>query len=111
MSKIRILLALPNKKAVTVATAVNRWICIYSGMDILQSDNGSEFNKVCLELVKSFGLRVINCRPRTPRTQGLVEQANGTVKTRINVWERTYRSSHWSEPLDVNYSIYDSTLM
>ena len=35
MSKIRMLLALPNKKAVTVATAVNRWICIYGAMDIL----------------------------------------------------------------------------
>ncbi len=53
-------------------------------MDILQSDNGSEFKRVCLEFVKSFGLRVINGRPRTLRTQGLVEQANGTVKTRIN---------------------------
>ncbi len=105
MSKIRILLALPNKEAVTVATEVNQWICIYGAMDILQSDNGSEFKEVCLELVKSFGVCVINCRPQTPRTQGLVEQANGTVKTRINAWKRTHESSLWSESLDVSYSI------
>ncbi len=109
--KIRTLLALPNKEAVTVATSVNRWICIYGAIDILQSVNGSEFKRVCLELVKSFGVHVINGRPRTPRTQGLVEQANGTVKTRINAWKRTHRSSHWSESLDVSYAIYDSTLM
>ncbi len=111
MSKIRMLLALPNKEAVTVATAVNRWICIYGAMDILQSDNGSEFKGVCLELVKSFGVRVINGRPRTPRTQGLVEQANGTVKTRINAWKRTHGSSHWSESLDVSLFIYDNILI
>lgn len=57
-------------------------------MDILQSDNGSKFKGVCLELVISFGVHVINGRPRTPRTQGLSEQANGTVKTRINAWKR-----------------------
>ena len=107
------LLALPNKEAVTVAIAVNRWICIYGAMDILQSDNGSEFKGVCLELVKSFGVRVINGRPRTPRTQGLVEQANRTVKTRINAWKRTHGSSHWSESLDVSYFIfmYDNILI
>ncbi len=84
MSKICILLSLPNKEAVTVATSVHRWICIYGAMDILQSDNGSEFKGVCLDLVKSFGVRVINGRPRTPQSQGLAEHANGTIKTRIN---------------------------
>ncbi len=66
MSKICMLLALPNKEAVTVATTVNQWICIYGAMDILQSDNGSEFKRVCLELVKSSDVRVINGQPRTP---------------------------------------------
>ena len=79
-------------------------------MNILQYDNGSEFKGVFLELIKSFGVRVINGRSQTPRTQGLVEQANRTVKTRINAWKRTHGSSHWSESLDVSYSIYDSTL-
>ena len=96
MSKIHILLTLPNKEAVTVANAVNRWICIYCAMDILKSDNGSEFKWVCLELVKSFGVLVINGRPWTPRTQGLVEQANRIVKTRINARKLTHGSSHWS---------------
>lgn len=66
MSKIRMLLVLPNKEAVTVATAVNQWICIYGAMNILQSDNGFEFKEVCLKLVKSFGVHVINGRPQIP---------------------------------------------
>ena len=60
MSKVRMLFTLPNKEAATMAQAVNQWICIFGAMDILQSDNGSEFKGVCLELVKSFGVRVIN---------------------------------------------------
>lgn len=60
MSKIRMLFALPNKKAVIVVNTVNQWICIYDAMDILQFDNGSEFKGVCFELVKSFDVHVIN---------------------------------------------------
>lgn len=70
-------------------------------MEILQSDNGTEFKGICLELVKRYGVKVINGRPRTPRTQGLVEQANGTVKARINAWKPTYGSSHWADSLEV----------
>lgn len=90
--------------------AVNRWICIFGAMDILQSDNGSEFKGVCLELVKSFGVRVINGRPRTPRTQGLVEQANGTVKFRITAWKWVHGSSHWSQSLDVSNFFHNKYL-
>lgn len=110
MSKVRMLFALPNKEAATVAQAVNRWICIFGAMDILQSDNGSEFKGVCLELVKSFGVRVINGRPRTPRTQGLGKQANGTVKSRINAWKRAHGSSHWLESLDVSNYFHNQFL-
>ena len=63
-------------------------------MDILQSDNGSKFKRIYLELVKSFGVRVINGQPQTTRTQGLGEQTNGTVKSRINAWKRTHGSSY-----------------
>ena len=71
-------------------------------MDILQSDNESEFKGVCLALATNFGTHVISGRPRTPRTQGLVEQSNGTVKTRINAWKRIHGSTYWSECLDLS---------
>lgn len=50
--------------------------------------------RVQKSLVINFGIQVINKRPKTPRTQGLVEQSNGTVKIRINAWKRTNRSTH-----------------
>ena len=52
---------------------------------IVQSNNGREFKGVMRELLLHHGIKIINGRPRTPRTQGLVEQANGTVKRKFLV--------------------------
>ena len=73
ISKQRMLAAMENKEAITVSRVVHRWICIYGVMDILQSDNRSEFKEVCLALATNFGTCMINGRPQTPRTQCLVE--------------------------------------
>lgn len=51
----------------------------------MQSDNGREFKGVMRELLLRYRVKIINGRPRTSRTQGLVEQANGTVKQKILV--------------------------
>lgn len=101
--KICMLIALVNKEATTVARAIHRWICTFGVMKILQSDNGEEFKGVCLELAQRFGVLVINGRSQTSRTQGLVEQSNGTVKHRINAWKRANGSSHWSDSLEVRF--------
>ena len=55
-------------------------------MQILQSDNGREFKGVLLLLMKRYNVRIKHGRPRTPQTQGLVEQANGTVKHGTQKW-------------------------
>lgn len=73
-----------NKNAITVSRVLYRWIYIYDMMDILQSDNGFWFKGVYLVLATNFGIQVINRGPKTPCTQDLVEQSNGTVKIRIN---------------------------
>ena len=108
ISKQQMLTAMENKETIKVSRVVYRWIFIYGVMDILQSDNGSDFTRVFLALATNFDTRVINRQSRTPRTQGLVEQSNGVVKTRINAWKRTYRSTHLSACLDVSFyfSIY-----
>lgn len=111
MSKQRMLAAMENKEALAVSQIVHRWIRINGVMDILQSDNGSEFKGVCLALATNFGVHIINGQPRTLRTQGLVEQSNGTVKTRINAWERTHGSTHWSECLDMSFIVFLSILL
>ena len=35
-------------------------------------------------LMARYGIKMINGRPRTPRTQGLVEQANGVMKDKLS---------------------------
>jgi hypothetical protein len=57
---------------------------------ILQCGNGKEFKGVLLVLLQKHGIRVINGRPRTPSTQGLVERANGTVKRHMHVFLSRY---------------------
>ena len=93
-SKFHMLFAMKDKEAPTVARCMHHWIAVLGIFEILQSDNGSEFKGICLELMRRYGVKVINGRPRTPRTQGLVEQANGTVKNRISSWKREHGSTH-----------------
>ena len=100
-SKFHAMFGMQNKESSTVARVVHKWICWLGIMEILQSDNGTEFKGVCEELLLRYGVKVINGRPRTPRTQGLVEQANGTVKARIFAWKRQTGNPNWEEGLEV----------
>ena len=100
-SKFHMLFPMTNKEAPTVAQKIHHWIAVLGAFEILQSDNGSEFKGMCLELMRRYGIKVINGRPRTPRTQGLVEQANKVVKGKINSWKRDHGSSHWVDALEV----------
>ena len=100
-SKFHMLFAMKNKEAATVARKVHHWITVLGIFEILQSDNGNKFKGVCLELMRRYGIKVINGWPRTPSTQGLVEQANGTVKDRITAWKRMHGSTHWADGVEV----------
>lgn len=100
-SKFHAMFGMKNKESSTVARVVHHWIYWLGVMEILQSDNGTEFKGVCEELLFRYGVKVINGRPRTPRTQCLVEQANNTVKKRIFAWKRQNGNPHWEEGLEV----------
>ena len=67
-SKFYWLFAMTNKEAPIVAYYIYMWIVILGIFEILQSDNGGEFKGICLELLRRYGIKVINGRPRTPRT-------------------------------------------
>ena len=72
------------------------WLSAFGPPVIVQSDNGREFKGAFKELLLRYGIRIINGRPRTPRTQGLVEQANGTVKQKIIAWKRENGVAGWA---------------
>ena len=51
-SKFHMLFAIRNKEAATVARKIHHWLAILGIFEILQSDNGTEFKGICLELMR-----------------------------------------------------------
>ena len=68
-------------------------------MQILQADNRREFKGALLLLMKQYNVRIKHGRPRTPQTQGLVEQANGTVKRHIRTYQSENGTQKWAKAL------------
>lgn len=84
MGQYHVLWAQQKKEAVEVEHNVRKHWFGYFGLPlILQSDNGSEFkNKIMVRSIYEWqgSCEVVFGRPRHPQSQGLVEQANGTVE-------------------------------
>lgn len=95
-SKFTQLYPLQSKASAEVAMRMSEWIGAFGVPTIVQADNGREFKGVLKLLLLSHGIKIKNGRPRTPRTQGLVEQANGTVKEKILAWKLENGLSGWS---------------
>ena len=65
---------------------------------ILQSDNGSEFTvQIITELCSMWPeLSIIHGKPRHPKSQGSVEQANGDIKYMFVAWMAVNNSTDWA---------------
>jgi hypothetical protein len=98
-SKYSTLYALTNKTASEVARNFEMYIRHYGTPEIFQCDNGKEFKGALLIILKRTGIKLINGRPRHPQTQGLVEQANGIVKTKLTKWQAERGTSQWASAL------------
>jgi hypothetical protein len=95
-SKFTQLYPLQAKSSAEVAMRMSEWIGAFGVPTIVQADNGREFKGVLKLLLLAHGVKIVNGRPRTPRTQGLVEQANGTVKSKILAWKLENGLSGWA---------------
>ena len=96
-SKYCALYPLKQKTAEEVAAAMLQWIHHYSVHPrIWQSDNGTEFKGALLILLRRYGVKVINSRPRYPQSQGLVEQANGFIKKKLYAVKQLSGTSRWA---------------
>ena len=85
-SKFSMIYALTNKRASEIIYYISLFTRPLGIPGILQCDNGREFKGALLLFLKKHNIRLFNGRPRTPRTQGLVEQANAVVKNKITKW-------------------------
>jgi transposase InsO family protein len=78
---------IPRKTAVCVKDILLRWITAFGSPAILQSNNGLEFcNSLVNDLAKEYRFKIAHGRPYHPQAQGLVEQGNGVIKSRIAKW-------------------------
>ncbi|KFY66788.1 hypothetical protein V496_01922 [Pseudogymnoascus sp. VKM F-4515 (FW-2607)] len=94
-SLLKVYTALPIKKQARRANC--RLLCLPP--KIMQADNGKEFKGALLILLRKYGIQVVNGAPRSPQTQGLVEQANGVVENKLRGMEngpRVYRMEGWA---------------
>lgn len=83
-SKFSVLNALCTKTADEVAYHLNQIFYTFGPCMVLQSDNGREFDNVVVKtLMKKWKVKIIHGQPRHPQSQGLVEQANSTVRARV----------------------------
>ena len=103
-----------NKTAERVAAKLGEWIGHFQAPDILQCVNGKEFKGMVVTLMKRFQTKIVLGKPRTPRTQGLVEQANGVVETRLAKWKSQTGRSDWSNSLpdiaiSINRTVHSAT--
>ncbi|CEJ93248.1 hypothetical protein VHEMI08853 [[Torrubiella] hemipterigena] len=93
------LYALTSKQAEPIAKAFLQFIGAFLPPKIVQVDNGREFQGAFLILLRKYGIQIINGSPRSPQTQGLVEQANRVVSSKITAWKADHQSTQWEESL------------
>jgi hypothetical protein len=82
-SKYTQLYPLKSKHAEPIADCFALFIAAFLPPKIMQADNGKEFKGALLILLRKYGIQVVNGAPRSPQTQGLVEQANGVVEAKL----------------------------
>lgn len=98
-SKYTQLYPLKSKHAQPIADAFALFIAAFLPPKIVQADNGKEFKGALLILLRKYGIQVINGAPRSPQTQGLIEQANGVVESKIRAWKMDNASTEWADGL------------
>ncbi|XP_068697451.1 KRAB-A domain-containing protein 2-like [Montipora foliosa] len=78
------LYALHSKTAEEVLEKLEALFWVFGFPQTLHTDNGKEFkNEVMQEFCQKHGIKQVHGAPRMPRTQGLVERNNRTVKENL----------------------------
>jgi hypothetical protein len=98
-SKYTQLYPLKSKHAEPIADCFATFIAASLPPKIMQADNGKEFKGALLILLRKYGIQVVNGAPRSPQTQGLVEQANGVVEAKLRAWKMDHGSTEWKDGL------------
>ena len=102
-TKFHIIWAQETKTMEETADNFERYVLAYLGLPkLFQSDNGIEFRNQCMrKLIRNWDgdCKVVYGRPRHPQSQGLVEQANGTLSRLICNEMHEQNTSDWASLL------------
>jgi transposase InsO family protein len=90
-SKYVELVAIPDKTATTVASALfSRWLCRHGLPLEIVSDGGKEFcNEAVNEVLKLMSIKKTTTSPYHPKTNAQVEVCNKTISNYLKTQEDT----------------------
>jgi hypothetical protein len=111
MSKYVWIFAIPNKEAETVADIlVSEIYSVFGAPQCLVTDNGTEFkNRLNNRLSKLYRVNKIHTTPYVPRSNGLVEQHNRTLKDQLFHFVNAQHSD-WDQYLATLQLMYNTTV-
>jgi Integrase core domain/Integrase zinc binding domain len=90
---------LKTKESQEVANRLGEWIGSFGPLEIVQCDNGGEFQDATLIVAKRHGIQIINSRPYHPQTNGLIERGNSVLKEKLQIWMDEYKTNKWRDGL------------
>lgn len=106
---------LRHRRERDVLCCFQQWIAMMGPPAILQTDNGTEFvNALLSQVAIQHHILVRRSQPGRPRSQGLVERANGHVRKLIAKWCHQFGERQWARCLPTiafscNTSVHAST--
>lgn len=99
-SRFCMLYPLRRRRGAVVVRHLMEWIAVLGPPQILQTDNGIEFvNDTIQHVAMEHGILIRHGQTGRPRSQGLVERANGHVRRMIAKWCRRRGHRSWSKAL------------
>lgn len=98
-SRFCMLFPIRERTSAEVAAHFATWVAFMGAPHILQTDHGPEFTDAVAQVAQQYGIRIVRGKPLVPRTQGLVERANGHVRRLIAKWCLRHRRTDWAASL------------
>ena len=103
-----------TKEIEDVILHFGEFIGLFGIKGILQCDNRTEFKGACDCSVKHHGVPVVHSKPQTPQNNGLIEQANVLLKSKLLAWMTEMESTEWwlalpEAMLSMNRQVHSTT--
>ena len=114
-SRFCMLYPLRRRRGKHVVRCFLQWIATMGPPMILQTDNGVEFvNALITQVAVQHQILIRRGQSGRPRSQGLIERANGHVRNLIAKWCNRFCENRWSRSLPsialaCNTSVHSST--